>query len=136
LCPIISKVIGIGEDGLGYRYFTGPKKENSTKGKFYSGVPITRREELANGLSLKIKPINNLYNLADSFGNCRHEGEIEFRNGKKPLALLKILFDMALSSDDLVLPGFHVSINYTLISSNQMILIDEIYSSIDRFHHF
>ena len=25
---------------------------------------------------------------------------------------------------------------FTLISSNQMILIDETYSSIDRFHHF
>ena len=32
------KVEGIGEDGLGYRYMTGPKKETATKGKFFSAL--------------------------------------------------------------------------------------------------
>src|SRR5690625_3676139 len=40
------KVEGIGEDGLGYRYFTGPKRESATKGQFYSGVPLVRVAEL------------------------------------------------------------------------------------------
>jgi adenine-specific DNA-methyltransferase len=32
------KAYGMGEDGLGYRYFTGPKRQEATKGKFYSGT--------------------------------------------------------------------------------------------------
>lgn len=43
------KVDGIGEDGIGYRYFTGPKKETATKGIFYSGVPLSRREDIESG---------------------------------------------------------------------------------------
>ena len=44
------KVAGIGEDGLGYRYISGPKKATANKGKFYSGIPIQRLEELKNEL--------------------------------------------------------------------------------------
>jgi adenine-specific DNA-methyltransferase len=89
------KINGIGEDGLGYRYFTGPKKETATKGKFYSGVPLVRRKELEEeGESLKEKPIVNFGNFADSFGNCRHEGSVDFRSGKKPVAFLKALISM------------------------------------------
>lgn len=40
------KVEEIGEDGLGYRYFTGPQKENATQGLFYSGVPLSRVAEI------------------------------------------------------------------------------------------
>jgi adenine-specific DNA-methyltransferase len=32
---VLYKVYGIGDDGLGYRYFTGPKRVGATKGKFY-----------------------------------------------------------------------------------------------------
>ena len=39
------KVEGIGEDGLGYRYISGPKKATANKGKFYSGIPLKRVEE-------------------------------------------------------------------------------------------
>ena len=38
----IYKVSGIGEDGLGYRYISGPKKASANKGKFYSGIPLNR----------------------------------------------------------------------------------------------
>ena len=47
------KVYGIGEDGLGYRYISGPKKETANKGKFYSGIPLSRLEELKSGKSIK-----------------------------------------------------------------------------------
>lgn len=68
------KVYGIGEDGLGYRYFTGPKRVDATKGKFFSGVPLDRRQQLADGESKKYKPIVNWHDFSDAFGNCRHEG--------------------------------------------------------------
>ena len=53
------KVDGIGKDGLGYRYFTGPKRTGATKGKFYSGIPTSRLEELENGESKKELVIPN-----------------------------------------------------------------------------
>ena len=45
----IYKVYGLGEDGLGYRYFSGPQKVGATKGKMFTGVPLNKREEINNG---------------------------------------------------------------------------------------
>lgn len=102
------KVKGIGEDGLGYRYFTGPKRADATKGKFFSGVPLDRRAELALGDSKKYKPILNYQDFSDAFGNCRHEGGVDFGAGKKPIALLKKIIAMATSDsgEDIVLDFF------------------------------
>ncbi len=103
---VLYKVFGIGEDGLGYRYFTGPKREGATKGKFYSGVPLNRRTEIERGKSYKFKVIENFYNFADSFGNCRHEGGVELRSGKKPEVLLKKIIEIATNEGDIVLDFF------------------------------
>ena len=100
------KVEGIGEDGLGYRYFTGPKRSDATKGKFYSGIPTSRLEEMQSGESLKELVIPNYYNFADTFGNCRHEGGVELRSGKKPEALLKLIIEMTTEENDIVLDFF------------------------------
>lgn len=87
---VLYKVDGIGDDGIGYRYFTGPKRENATKGIFYTGIPLSRREEIENeGSSLKERPITNFYDLSGDFGNIRQEGGVGFRGGKKPIKLLK-----------------------------------------------
>lgn len=91
---VLYKVYGIGEDGLGYRYFTGPKKENASKGIFYSGIPLNRIEEMKNGSSIKEKPIVNYYDFSPDFGNIRNEGNIDFRAGKKPIKMLKMFLDM------------------------------------------
>ena len=100
------KVEGIGVDGLGYRYFTGPKRSGATKGKFYSGIPTSRLEEMQSGESLKELVIPNFYNFADTFGNCRHEGGVELRSGKKPEALLKLIIEMTTKENDIVLDFF------------------------------
>jgi adenine-specific DNA-methyltransferase len=68
------KVDGIGEDGIGHRYFTGPKKVTASKGKFYSGIPLQTLAKLATGDSIKETPIPNFYDLAGAFGNCGAEG--------------------------------------------------------------
>jgi len=92
---VLYKVSGIGEDGLGYRYFTGPKKEATTKGLFYSGIPLDRRTEIESGNgSQKEKPIINFYDFSGDFGNIRHEGGMDFRSGKKPTRLLKMLINI------------------------------------------
>ena len=83
------KVDGIGEDGLGYRYFTGPNKADATQGLFYSGIPLERLSELESGMSKKFKTISNLYDFSPDFGNIRNEGGVGFNSGKKPVKMLK-----------------------------------------------
>lgn len=100
------KVYGIGEDGLGYRYFTGPKKHNASKGKFYSGVPLFRLTELKSGFSSKETPIPNFYDFSGDFGNCRLEGDADFRGGKKPESLLQLILKHFSDTNDLVLDSF------------------------------
>lgn len=100
---VLYKVYGIGDDRYDYRYFTGPKRQGATKGKYYQGVPIDKLE------SEKIerkKPIGSFYDLAGSFGNCRHEGGVEFRSGKKPEALIEMIIRYFSNKTDWVLDSF------------------------------
>jgi adenine-specific DNA-methyltransferase len=78
---------------LGYRYFTGPKRAAASKGKFYSGIPLTTLNALKLGEAYRNVPIPNFYDFADRFGNCRHEGGVDFRSGKKPEALLSLILE-------------------------------------------
>lgn len=100
---ILYKVYGIGDDKFDFRYFTGPQRIGATKGKYFQGVPI---EQLNTSNNVKYKPINNFYDLAGSFGNCRTEGGVDFRGGKKPEALIKIILDHFSNKGDLVLDSF------------------------------
>lgn len=100
------KVFGMGEDGLGYRYFTGPKKQTATKGKFYSGIPLDRLELLKQGRGKRETPVPNFYDLSASFGNCRLEGNVDFRGGKKPEILLEIILKHFSNENDIILDSF------------------------------
>ncbi|WP_208367091.1 site-specific DNA-methyltransferase [Helicobacter pylori] len=103
---VLYKVHGIGEDGLGYRFFTGPKKIGAKQGKFYSGIPLVRLKEMKEGKSIKYKPIENFIDLSGSFGNCRLEGDASFRAGKKPEALISRILEISTKENDLVLDFF------------------------------
>ncbi len=104
---VLYKVYGIGEDGLGYRYFTGPKKANATKGLFYAGIPLDKKEKIIEGKQVfKEKPIINFYDYSADFGNIRHEGGVGFRSGKKPVKLLKNLIKLHRKKNALVLDFF------------------------------
>lgn len=100
---VLYKVYGIGDDRYDYRYFTGPKRQGATKGKYYQGVPIDKLE--AEKIERK-KPIGGFYDLAGSFGNCRHEGGAEFRSGKKPEALIEMIIRYFSNRNDWVLDSF------------------------------
>jgi len=92
------KVEGIGDDQNAFRYFTGPKREGATKGKYYQGIP---NDVLNNPDDSDRKiPITTFLDLAGSFGNCRHEGSVDFRSGKKPIKLLCELFSIIKGNDD------------------------------------
>jgi len=97
------KVEGIGNDKFGYRYFTGPRRQGATKGKYYQGVPMERLDDPD---AQQLSPIENFYDLAGAFGNCRHEGGVEFRSGKKPERLLEIVLQHFSRPGDLVLDSF------------------------------
>lgn len=101
------KIDNMGEDGLGYRYVTGPKRADAIRGKFYSGVPLERLEELNNnGSSKKTRPISNYYDYSGDFGNIRHEGGIPFNSGKKPVKLLKELINYHTNKNAIILDFF------------------------------
>lgn len=99
---VLYKVPDIGDDVYDFRYFSGPKRAGATKGKYYQGVPLNKRENVENALL----PIPNSYDFAGSFGNCRLEGEADFRSGKKPEAWLQYLFERFSTAGDTVLDSF------------------------------
>lgn len=99
---VLYKVYGIGDDMYEYRYFTGPKRKNATKGKYYQGVPVDKLEDGA----VRINSIPNFYDMAADFGNCRHEGGVEFKSGKKPEKLLAMLLEYFTSEGDIVMDSF------------------------------
>lgn len=100
------KIYGIGEDGLGYRYISGPKKASANKGKFYSGVPLSRVEDIKSGTSYKYLPVTNFYDMAGAFGNCRLEGGVDFKGGKKPEVLIQTILNYFSNEGDFVLDSF------------------------------
>ena len=101
------KVYGRGEDGLGYRYYTGPARAGSTRGKMYSGVPSERATAIENGQgSLRKKPIQCFYDFSPDFGNIRHEGGVTFNSGKKPVKMMKQFINYCPKKDALILDFF------------------------------
>lgn len=102
------KVIDMGTqgDGIGYRYISGPKKPTASKGKFYTGVPLSRLEEIKSGSAKKEIPIPNFYDYSGSFGNCRSEGGVSFNGGKKPEDLISMLLQIGSKAGDLVFDSF------------------------------
>jgi adenine-specific DNA-methyltransferase len=100
---VLYKVYGIGDDSLGYRYFTGPKKKGAVRGKYYQGIPSEILEEIKQVREL---PIPNFYDMAADFGNCRHEGNVEFNSGKKPEKLLSLIIEHFSEEGDIVLDSF------------------------------
>ena len=97
------KVFDIGDDGNGFRYFTGPKRANATRGKYYQGVPIDRQDTENN---ISYLPILNFYDFASNFGNCRHEGGVDFKSGKKPEILVQTILKHFSNEGDWVLDSF------------------------------
>ncbi|WP_311526097.1 site-specific DNA-methyltransferase [uncultured Parvimonas sp.] len=100
------KVHGRGEDGLGYRYYTGPQRKNAKRGKMYSGMPLNRVEEIKSGQSLRFKPLDTFFDFAADFGNINHEGGVTFNSGKKPVKMLKSFIDFSQNNSGVILDYF------------------------------
>ena len=113
------KVYGIGEDGLGYRYFTGPKKADAKRGKFYSGIPLQTLEGMKSGNKNKEVPIVNFRDFSADFGNCRHEGGVNIKGGKKPELLLEFIISKFSGMGDIVL-DYHLGSGSTCAVAHKM----------------
>ncbi|MCR5605911.1 MAG: site-specific DNA-methyltransferase, partial [Treponema sp.] len=84
----VFKVNDMGDDGLGYRYFIIPENTNRKNGDYLQGVPQFRSDT-------KEVPYANLLDFEYAFNNVGYEGNVEFRNGKKPIDFLQHCFDMS-----------------------------------------
>jgi adenine-specific DNA-methyltransferase len=113
---VVYKVYGVGDETDGYRYFTGPQKSGATKGKYFQGIPSKQVESENN---IRTVPINNFYDLAGSFGNCRSEGGVELRSGKKPEELLKIILSHFSQENDIVL-DYHLGSGTTAAVAHKL----------------
>lgn len=100
------KVHGRGEDGLGYRYYTGPQRKNAKRGKMYSGMPLNRVKEIKSGKSIRFKPLDTFFDFAADFGNINHEGGVTFNSGKKPVKMLKSFIDFSQNNSGVILDYF------------------------------
>lgn len=100
------RIHGIGEDGLGYRYYTNPTDSQASRGKMYTKIPLNKREEVISGGASKDMPIINFYDFAGDFGNIRHEGGVPFNSGKKPLKLIRQLIGYVPGNDFTILDFF------------------------------
>lgn len=116
---ILYKVEGIGEDGLGYRYFTGPKKKTSIRGKFYSGVPLDVRDDIKNNRAKKYYPIVNYYDFSGDYGNIRQEGGVAFNGGKKPEKMLAMFIERFTNPKDIVM-DFHLGSGSTIATAHKL----------------
>lgn len=100
---VLYKVYGIGRDNHNFRYFLGPRRAGATKGRYLQGVPA---EQIENPGATFPEPVENFYDLSAAFGNCRHEGGVGFRGGKKPEKLLELLIRTFSASGDRILDAF------------------------------
>jgi adenine-specific DNA-methyltransferase len=110
------KVFDIGDDIIEYRYFTGPKRKGATKGKYYQGVPRDKSESTS---ETKKVSIENLWLMAADFGNCRNEGGVELKSGKKPEKLLQRIIQMSTEENDIVL-DFYLGSGTTVAVAHKM----------------
>ena len=90
------KVEGIGDDGLGYRYFLVPKEARDVV--YFQGCPLTR--------TVRKKPFTTFYDFVDQFNNVGYEGDVDFRHGKKPVALILKLLEIGSIPKDAFIVDF------------------------------
>lgn len=91
------KVSDMGDDMYDYRYFALPK-EHLKNGIYYQGMPTSS--------STTYKPYPNFFNFVDEYNMVNYEGEVEFRNGKKPEELIRHLLEIFTEKGDYVLDSF------------------------------
>ncbi|UXR50035.1 DNA methyltransferase [Staphylococcus simulans] len=87
----------MGDDSFGHRLFSTPK-DGRKNGYYYQGKPKSS--------DITSIPYPNFLDMVKEYNNVNYEGVYEFRNGKKPEALIKYYLEMFTKPNDLVLDFF------------------------------
>ncbi|MEH7246779.1 site-specific DNA-methyltransferase [Neobacillus niacini] len=87
------KVPEMGNDQNPFRYFMLPQSEKVVNGAYFQGVPMDKTDLIE-------IPYPNFLDLVDVFNNVGYEGDVSFRNGKKPIKFIEHLFTLAGLEDD------------------------------------
>lgn len=84
------KVISMGEkgDGLGYRFIRQPYDLLMKNGFYYQGIPLSEN-------SNKGLPYPNYFDFVVESNNVGEEGGVEYKGGKKPVALIEKIMEIA-----------------------------------------
>lgn len=81
------KVPNMGADHTPFRYFLTPEGKK-INGDYFQGVPVERKEILE-------IPYPNFFDFEADFNDVGYEGNVSFRNGKKPIRFLKKIFELS-----------------------------------------
>ncbi|MEE6186692.1 site-specific DNA-methyltransferase [Niabella digestorum] len=119
------KVPDMGDDLESHRFFYSAPK-NKKNGGYYQGMPTSS--------DVTKKQYPNFYNFEKEYNNVSKQGDVEFRNGKKPEELLKFLIQIFTKSNDIVL-DYHLGSGTTAAVAHklgrQYIGLEQLQSQID-----
>ena len=82
------KVPNMGADDLGFRYFLIPSSRKKINGDYFQGIPVNKND-------IKEVPYPNYMDFVSEFNNVGYEGDVNFRNGKKPVDFIKKIIEIS-----------------------------------------
>ncbi|MFN3589853.1 MAG: DNA methyltransferase [Spirosomataceae bacterium] len=88
------KVPDMGDDSINHRFFYSAP-DGKKNGGYFQGMPTST--------DITKKQYANFYNFEKEYNNVSKQGEVVFRNGKKPEELLKFLIQIFTSKQDIIL---------------------------------
>lgn len=121
----VFKVPDMGDDSVSHRFFySAPVGKKN--GGYYQGMPTSS--------DVTKKQYPNFYNFEKEYNNVSKQGDVVFRNGKKPEELLKFLIQIFTSKHDIVL-DYHLGSGTTAAVAHklerQFIGLEQLQSQID-----
>jgi adenine-specific DNA-methyltransferase len=124
-CETLFKVPDMGDDFVSHRFFYSAP-DGKKNGGYYQGMPTSS--------DVTKKQYPNFYNFEKEYNNVSKQGDVVFRNGKKPEELLKFLIQIFTSKHDIVL-DYHLGSGTTAAVAHklerQFIGIEQLQSQID-----
>ena len=106
----IFTVPDMGDDGRDFRIFELPKNGNKN-GFYYPGKPL--------GSEYTLKPYPNFVDFVQQYNLVNSEGDVSFRNGKKPEEYIKYYIEMFTEDGDIVL-DYHLGSGTTAAVAHKM----------------
>ncbi|MDL2308006.1 site-specific DNA-methyltransferase [Bacteroidales bacterium OttesenSCG-928-B11] len=88
------KVSGMGNDGLGYRYFQTKRSEKFKNGFYFQGKPVKNEIPL---------PFPNFFDFTKEYEQVHNEGGVSFTRGKKPVGLMKKMLKIGATIENTVI---------------------------------